>query len=152
MSEARTYKVKSPLARKLCEPGGRTVQDATRLAVQELGAHREAVMVTIGATLDELDAVAASRSNEAGPRVYQLASMIIDLGGYFDIGPLHEATYSLCDVADRMTEAGVWHWPSVLVHLQAMRLILSGGCQFGRTSDTLLAGLRSVSQKTVIAG
>lgn len=149
MSEVRITKIKSPLARQLTEPGGRTVRDATRLAGQELEGHREAVMVTIAATLDELDAVAARAEPGTEPRIYQLASAVIDLGGFFDTGPLHEAAFSLCDVTDRMIGADTWHWPSVRVHLQAMHLILAGGCRAGSTSDALLAGLLSVSQRPV---
>ncbi|CAN5265024.1 hypothetical protein BH10PSE1_BH10PSE1_34890 [soil metagenome] len=149
MSEVRITKIKSPLARQLHEPGGRTVRDATRMAGHELEGHREAVMATITATIDELDAVAAKAEPGTGPRIYQLASVVIDVGGFFETGPLHEAAYSLCDVADRMIGANVWHWPSVRVHLQAMRLILAGGCRAGHTSDALLAGLLSVSQKPV---
>ena len=151
MSQVRTYKVKSPLAKQLDEPGGRTVGDATRLATHELEAHREAVMTTITATLDELDALASAAEDGTGPRVYRLASAIIDLGGFFDTGPLHEAAYSLCDVADHMNGTETWRWPPVTVHLQAMRLILAGGCRSGRTSDTLLAGLRSVSDRVLPA-
>ncbi len=147
MNEVRTYKIKSPLARQLREPGGRTVQDATRLAGEKLEQHRDGVMTTIADALDELDRVAAAAAPDAGPQVYKLASSIIDLGGFFDTGPLHEAAYSLCDVADRMIGADVWHWPSVRVHLQAMRLIMAGGCRPGRTSDVLLEGLRSVSRR-----
>ena len=149
MTETRTYKVTSTLARRLAEPGGRTVRDASRLAGQQLEGHRETVMATIAATLDELDALALTAAADAGPHVYQLASTMIDLGGFFDTGPLHEASYSLCDVTDRMIAADVWHWPSVRVHLQAMRLILTGGCQASRTSEALLLGLRSVSQRSL---
>ena len=147
MSEVRTYKIKSPLARQLREPGGRTVQDATRLAGEKLEGHRDAVMATIADTLEELDRVAAAAAPDTGPQVYRLASSVIDLGGFFDTGPLHAAAYSLCDIADRMIGADTWHWPSVRVHLQAMRLILAGGCRPGRTSDALLEGLRSISQR-----
>lgn len=125
------------------------MRDATRQADAELEGHREKVMTIIAKTMDELDAVAAKAEADAGPGVYQLAATVIDLGGFFDIGPLHEASYSLCDASDRMIEAGIWHWPSVLVHLQAMRLILNDGCRHGRVSETLLAGLRSVSQRPV---
>lgn len=147
MSEVRTYKIKSPLAKQLHEPGGRTVQDATRLAGEELEQHRDGVMASIADTLDELDRLAAAAAPDTGPQVYQLASSVIDLGGFFDTGPLHEAAYSLCDIADRMIGANAWHWPSVLVHLQAMRLIMAGGCRPGRTSEVLLEGLRSISQR-----
>lgn len=149
MSEARVTKVVSSLARQVFEPGGRTVSDALRKADAELEVHREPVMAAIAEALDELDAVAAVGARDAGPRVYQLASAIVDLGGYFDMGPMHEATYSLCDIADRMVTADAWHWPSVNVHLQAMRMILAGGCRSGATSDALLEGLHSVSQRPI---
>ncbi len=149
MSEARITKVVSSLARQVFEPGGRTVRDALQKANEELEVHREPVMATIAATLDELDAVAATAEPDAGPRVYELASAIISLGGYFDLGPMNEASYSLCDISDRMIGANVWHWPSIHVHLQAMRLILNGGCRVGQTSDALLEGLHSVSQRPV---
>lgn len=149
MSQVRISKITSTLARQVYEPGGRTVRDAVHLAGVALEGHREAVMATIAATLDQLEAVATVEAPDAGPRVYQLASVVIDLGGYFDMGPLHDATYSLCDVADRMIGAEAWHWPSVHVHLQAMRMILNGGCREGRISDALLEGLRSVSQRPI---
>ncbi|MDB5421129.1 MAG: chemotaxis protein CheE [Brevundimonas sp.] len=149
MSEARVTKVVSSLARQVFEPGGRTVRDALRKAGEELEVHREPVMATIAATLDELDAVEATGVPNAGPRVYELASAIVGLGGYFDLGPLNEAAYSLCDISDRMIGADAWHWPSVNVHLQAMRLILSGGCREGKMSDALLEGLHAVSQRPI---
>ena len=145
MSEARLLKIKSPLARQIHEPGGRTIRDAEMRANQELEVHRAPAMAAIAAALDELEAISAEASPDAGPRVYATASRIIDVGGYFDTGPLHDAVYSLCDVADRMIGAQMWHWPSVDVHLRAMRLILAGGCRRNRSNDMLLDGLKSVA-------
>lgn len=146
MSQARTFKVTSSLARQIHEPGGRRVTDAQRQAGEALEGHREDAMAAISATLAQLDTLCEEAPEGAGQRVYELASSIVDLAGYFDTGPLFEAAYSLCEVADRMNQAETWHWPSVHVHLQALRLILAGGCRVGRTSDTLLAGLRSITQ------
>jgi len=157
VTQARTFKVKSPLARQMLEPGGRLVRDAERLASEALEGHRDDVMATVAAALDALDAVYAAgvgrgqAAGDAGPRIYELASSIIDLAGYFDTGPLYEAAYSLCDVSDRMIAAGVWRWPTIQVHLQALRLILAGGCRAGRTSEALLSGLRSVAMLTPAA-
>ena len=146
MSQARTFKVTSSLARQIHEPGGRRVTDAQRQAGEALEAHRDDTMTAISATLDQLDALCAEAPAGAGQNVYELASSIVDLAGYFDTGPLFDAAYSLCEIADRMNQAETWHWPSVQVHLQAMRLILMSGCRVGRTSETLLAGLRSITQ------
>jgi hypothetical protein len=149
VSEAKVTKITTSLARQVFEPGGRTLSNALQKANAELEVHREPVMAAITATLDELEAVAAKAAPDVGPRVYQLASAIVDLGGFFDMGPMHEAAYSLCDISDRMNTAEAWHWPSVHVHLQAMRLILNGGCRESRESDALLEGLHSVSQHVV---
>lgn len=151
MSEARVTKITTSLSRQLFEPGGRTIRTALETANAELEAHREPVLATITETLDMLDAVAAKAAPDSGARIYQLASAIVDLGGFFDMGPMHEAAYSLCDISDRMNTAGTWHWPSVAVHLQAMRLILNSGCRESRESDALLEGLHSVSQHVVAA-
>lgn len=147
MSEARLLKIKSPLARQVHEPGGRTVRDAEMRANRELEVHRAPVMAAIVAAVDELEAISAEASPDAGPRVYATASRIIDIGGYFDTGPLHEAVYSLCDVADRMIGAQMWHWPSIDVHLRALRLILAGDCRTSLSSAMLLDGLRSVAER-----
>jgi hypothetical protein len=147
VSEARTFKVKSSLSRQLFEPGGRLVRDAERLAGEALNTHRDEAMAMISSALDELEAVCAEAAPETGPQIYALGARIIDLAAFFDTGPLHDAAWSLCEVSDRMIAGGIWHWPSIQVHVQALRLILAGGCRTGRTSDTLLAGLRTISQR-----
>lgn len=147
MSEARTFKVKSSLSKQLFEPGGRLVRDAERLAGEALDTHRDEAMAMISTTIDELDAVCAAQPAEAGLQVYALGQKVIDLAAFFDTGPLHDAAWSLCDVSDRMIGNGIWHWPSIQVHAQAMRLILANDCRTGRTSATLLEGLRQISQR-----
>lgn len=146
MSEARTFKIKSTLARQLQDPGGTQVRELERQATARLETHRDDAMAAVVATLDALDALCAEAAIDAGPRVYALASSIVDVAGYFDTGPLFHAAYSLCEVSDRMLQAETWHWPSIRVHAQALRLILANDCRAGRTSETLLAGLRSITQ------
>lgn len=146
MSEARTFKIKSTLARQLQDPGGRQVRDLEQQANARLETHRDDAMAAVTATLDALDGLCAEAAIDAGPRVYALGSSIVDVAGYFDTGPLFDAAYSLCEVSDRMLQAETWHWPSIRVHAQALRLILASGCRVGRTSETLLAGLRSITQ------
>lgn len=147
MTEARQFKFSSSLSRKLQVPGGRTVGEADRLAREGLEVHRESVMRTIDVTLAELEDLSTARPADAGTQVYALASKVIDLVAYFDTGPLHEAAYSLCELSDRMLAGRHWQWPPVVVHIQALRLILSDGCRRGRTSEILLEGLRSLSAR-----
>ena len=147
MTEARTLKIKTTLARQMAQPGGRTVADIERRANERLDRHRDDVMITVAGTITELERVAAAAPGSE-LQVYQLASSRLDTAGFFDTGPLYDAGYSLCDVADRMQTNNAWSWPSVGVHVQAMRLILTAGCKTDATSDALLAGLRSVAAKT----
>ena len=79
MTEARQFKFRSSLARKLQVPGGKTVGDADRLACEGLERHREAVMQTIDATLGELQGLCARMPADGGANVYSLASRVIDL-------------------------------------------------------------------------
>lgn len=146
MTEARTFKVKSPLAKQMQEPGGRQVRDLERQAVAQLETHREDAMATVVETVKALEALCVEAAPGMGQRVYALGSSIVDVAGYFDTGPLFDAAYSLCEISDRMIQAETWHWPSIQVHAQALRLILANDCRAGRTSDTLLAGLRSITQ------
>ena len=148
MTETRTLKIKTSLARQMAQPGGRTLADVERRANERLERHRDDVMTTVAGTITELELVVAAATAGSEPQVYKLASSLLDTAGFFDTGPLYDAGYSLCDVADRMQTNGVWSWPNVAVHVQAMRLILTGGCQADATSDALLAGLRSVAAKT----
>lgn len=144
MSEVRTTKIKSPLAKQLARPGGRTIADAQRLAETGLQSHKAGVMEDLGRLIGQLEALCIAASPEGRDRVYVLASALVDMAGFFDTGPLYSAGYSLCDLSERMQTLGVWSWPAVEVHVKALRLILAGGCKVGAESDVLLQGLKSV--------
>lgn len=148
MTEAKKLKIKTSLALKMERPGGRTFQEIAGRADGKLEGHREAVMATIAERAEALDALCVRQDPCDAGAVYGLASQIVDLAGYFDTGPLYEAAYSLCDIADRMLGLGVWLWPPVEVHSRALRLILLENCRVTRASETLLEGLQAVARKT----
>jgi hypothetical protein len=145
VSEVRTLKIKSSLASKLARPGGRTLQDAERLAQASLDARRDEVMADIGAAICELERVCAAKAPGSEGRVYALSSTIIDMAGFFDTGPLYDAAYSLCDLSEQTgEEGGTWRWPPVEVHVQTLRLIHAGGCKAGPEAAALLRGLSAM--------
>ena len=144
MSDVRTTKVKSTLARQLARPGGRTLAEAQRLAETGLQSHKAGVMEDLGRLIGQLETLCAAAAPEGRDRVYVLAAALVDMAGFFDTGPLYSAGYSLCDLSDRMQAAGAWSWPAVEVHVKALRLILASGCKADAGSEVLLAGLRSV--------
>lgn len=148
MSEARTLKIKSSLATKLAQPGGRSLKDAERLALEGLERRRDDVLVEIQGVIGELEVLCVGQRPEEAMKVYELGSTIIDLAGFFDTGPLYKAAYSLCDLSEQMAEAGVWRWPAVEVHVQTLRLIHASGCKAGPEATMLLNGLNAVLQAT----
>ena len=148
MTEAKITRIQTSLAKQMARPGGRALSDAERRAAERLGRHKTEVMAGIDAVVAELEGLCAVRSDAPGDEVYRLASRLLDLAGFFDTGPLFEAGYSLADVADRMGSTGAWDWPSIQVHVQALRLILKAGCERNAVTDHLLTGLKAVAAKT----
>lgn len=67
MTEARTLKIKTTLARQMAQPGGRTVADIERRANERLDRHRDDVMVTVAGTITELELVAAAAAPGSEP-------------------------------------------------------------------------------------
>ena len=141
MTQTKTFRYKSSLASKMAVPGGKSVGDALRAAEGALETHRDAAMQSLNAILTDLDAVCARRARS---EVYERASALLDMAGFFDTGPLYAAAFSLCETSDRMTAAGCWQWPSVHVHVRALQLILASDCRPDEASRILLEGLASV--------
>lgn len=144
MTTVKITRSKSSLSRKMARPGGRTVAEALDLAEKGLESHRDAGMARMTSLLVQLEEATALRGADSQTAIYALAADILDLAGFFETGPLYTATFSLCDIADRMQVDGVWDWPSIAVHVGAMRLILSEGCQSNATSEAVLQGLEAV--------
>ena len=152
MTAARTFKVTTSLADKMSRPGGRTAAAAVSAATTALEGHREAAIRTMEETLTRLDGVVARRAVDEQDRVYERAAAMLDLAGFFETGPLYDAAYSLCETCCGMQADAVWHWPSVEVHVQALKLILFDGCRDSETSRTLMEGLRAVRARRAPRG
>ena len=144
MTEARTFKYKSNLSKQMSQPGGRSIEDAVRRADAAVEGHREAGMLAVATALADLEMACRTRDDGAHAKIYEMAAALLDMAGFFDTGPLYGAAYSLCEITDLMMTSCAWTWPSVDVHVRALRLILADGCVEGETSAALLAGLRSV--------
>lgn len=147
MTEARITTIQTSLSKQMAKPGGRTVADIERRANERLNRHKGDVMQGIAATLTALEALVLAKDEGAQARVYPLTSSLLDTGGFFDTGPLYDAGYSLCEVAELMSLSGQWHWPSVEVHVRALRLILTNGCKADATSAALMQGLAAIVTK-----
>lgn len=144
MSDVKIFKYKTNLARKMSAPGGCTVDEALSAAEGAIEGHREAAMEALDRMLVELEAACAARTAE---RIYDLAASLLDMAGFFDTGPFHQAVFSLCEVSDRMAEA--WDWPTVEVHVRALRLILREDCRESANSIVLLEGLAAIRRRAL---
>lgn len=142
----KNLKTKSSLACKMSVPGGRTVAEALAAANLGLAGHRAEGMAQIGLTLGRLEAACDARDEAAQAGVYDLAAALLDLAGFFDTGPLFCVAFSLCDLCDRMTMNGAWAWPSIAVHVRAMRVVLADDCKESAASTLLLQGLAALSR------
>ena len=147
MTDVRITKIKTSLATQMAQPGGRTVADVERRANERLNRHKGEAMATIAERISTLEALVAAKEAGAQTLVYKMASALLDTAGFFETGPLYEAGYSLCETADLMTASGKWSWPSVQVHVHALRLILTNGCKADATSEALMQGLRAIVAK-----
>lgn len=150
MTTVKITRSKSSLSRKMAVPGGRTVQEAIALAEKGLEGHREAGLASIASLLVQLEEATALRAPDSHTAIYSLAAELLDMAGFFETGPLYTATFSLCDIADRMQADDAWDWPSVAVHVGAMRLIMSDGCQANATSEAVLDGLDAVRKRILV--
>lgn len=147
MSSSTSVRIKSSLSKKMAVPGGRTVAEALSKAQAGVTSHRQAGLATMADQLAWLEATVAARTPDSGAAVYRVAAELLDMAGFFETGPFYQATFSLCEIADRMQTAGTWDWPSIAVHVRAMQLILSDGCRTNAMSETILQGLASVTQR-----
>jgi len=126
----------------MARPGGRLIIEAESRANQALDEQRDHVFTLLTANVDAIEALCATRPHDAPDQIYAFASAMV---GYLDVPTFFEAAFSLCEIADRMKGAGVWSWPSVEVHVRALRLTLAAQGQTSADSDRLLEGLRALT-------
>ncbi|KQY85029.1 hypothetical protein [Brevundimonas sp. Root1423] len=147
MTEARTFKYRTNLARKMSAPGGRSVADAVARADTGLEQHRAAAMAALVDRVAALEAACAAQGPGSERGVYDQAAALLDMAGFFDTGPLYAAAFSLCELSDRMIETGAWTWPSVAVHVRALRLILADDCRETEQAALILEGLSTILRR-----
>src|SRR5262249_16429862 len=113
-----------------------------RRADAGLEAHRKQANAMIRLKLRELDELAQAHADDKAA-LYERAAYVLDIAGLF-LPPLCRAAFSLCDLITRMQASGRWDWPSVDVHLAAMRLLLAKSDDKDPEVQTMLSGLGAV--------
>jgi hypothetical protein len=115
---------RSRLGQLLTEPGGITCARAFAAAKANLATISGDLEAEVDRNLALLrDGVAPSvPSVDAAARrqAYAQANIIAGLAAYCGLGPLGRVAFSLCELIDRLIEAGRWNQEAVEVHLNAM--------------------------------
>lgn len=154
MSNVRVFAVENKLAELLCEPGGRTVDQAIKAAETRVEAQRDVTLAALIEKAEQMAAQAAEGRGSAEPevfgRIYDLSNAIYGLAGSFNLKALAEAAFSLCDLADSYRSGDEPNWPAVDVHVDGVRLLANLGEKAGAAgAESILDGLRRVRARVL---
>lgn len=142
----------SRLARMLAEPGGISCAEAFAAVEANLARIAPEVAAEVDRSLDLLRASVAGASREgaaaARRRVYECANAIAGLAYYCGLEPLSAVAFSLCELTDRLIEAGRWDGDAVAVHVDAMATIRQLPGLERSACDAVVGALLELVRKT----
>jgi hypothetical protein len=143
--------MKNTLAEVVRLPGGRTVAEALRGAASRIADLRQPTQLALLAKIDALGAL--SRSGRGGSasalgEIYREGNEILSLSGAVEAPEIAEAVYSLCELADAFTDAGLANWPAIDVHVDALRILSTEGVEAAAKAH-ILTGLRQVRARVL---
>lgn len=157
MTEVRVFKIENSLAAVVREPGGKTIEQAVFAAEARIETARESSVAALASKVERLAALAAGGRSGADPTpfgaIYDLSNAIYGIAGAFDLKPLAEAAFSLCDLADTFRGGEAASWPAIDVHIDGIRLLTMLGDRAGAAgAESILEGLRRVRARVLAAG
>ena len=122
MTESEVFKIRSRLAEQIERPGGMTAKLAMERVDRELTKQGPKSREVVGESLVLLEDLCRTQTATMDA-VYDAAAAVIDVAGLFDERILCDAAYSLCELTDRLRTQDKADWTSVIVHVEALRLI-----------------------------
>lgn len=149
---ARIFAVENQLARIANEPGGRKVADAVKAADERVESVRGASVAALAQKAEQLAAAAASSRAGGGKAfdgIYDVSNAIYGVASTFQLKPLAQAAFSLCDLADGFRSGEAVNWPAIDVHVDGIRLLISLGDRAGAAGEEVLGGLRRVRDRVL---
>jgi hypothetical protein len=141
--------VKSRLSELIQKPGGVTFQAAMDGSEAALAVKAGPALAHVAAKVTELEQLAERRALDAEgiEQAYGLASEIVNVTGCLQLPALFAVGYSLCEILDHF-RAAPFSREAFFVHVQALRLILSGGGE-GPAFEAMLDGLTAVKGRVL---
>ena len=154
MSDVRSFRVVSKLARLATASGGVSAHESLQRADKALEALRAPCLIAMDAHMAEMErqfgSGAAGRNAEPPEDLYRLASRIIDVGMGLPESGVDDGARAICEMVARSRARGALDWASVDVHLAALKLLRSRGQTLSAAERlSVLAGLGNVLTKRV---
>lgn len=146
MSDAEFIKVKYRLSEQVAKPGGMTAELANERAMRELAALGGDARKAIGATIGRMEEMCKAQEASVDA-VYDESTTVLDIAGMFNQRLLCDAAYSLCELTDRLRTVGRHDWPSIGIHVNALRLIWSKDKAVGPEMKTVVDGLWALTDR-----
>ncbi|HRD45091.1 MAG TPA: chemotaxis protein CheE [Caulobacter sp.] len=141
MSVVRKFKIRNRLREALFDGTGKRIDEAVADADIALAGLAEACMATVRACIAEMtagfSAQAADRDTRSPVELYEISLRIIDACAPVEPKALADAARCLCDLLESSMETGVWRWPAVDVHIDALNL-LSSNVRLGEAGEAQL--------------
>lgn len=136
------------LAALIRKPGGISVAEALQAAQDNLKSVESECLNAMDEKLAQIaDLVARckdSPSEKDLQTLYGLGNDVLEVAGVFDMTPLSEAAFSLCDLIDRFKTYGRFSYPALMVHLQALQALRVMEGDSDPAAKSMLDGLRKV--------
>ena len=151
MSAVILRTIKSRLSEVIQKPGGVTFEAAMAGSEAALAAKAGPALDHVAAKVGELEQLAqrGALDAEAVEQAYGLASEVVNVTGCLKLPALFAVGYSLCEILDHFRSAP-FSPEAFLVHVRALRLILTGGGE-GPAFERMLDGLKAVKGRLLAA-
>lgn len=146
MSKTEFIKVQNRLSQQLAKPGGMTADIATQRARRELAAQAGDAKKSLGVTIGRMEAMVAEKTASADD-IYVESAVVLDIAGMFDMRTLCDASYSLCELTDRLRTKDRQDWSSIGVHVNALRLIWSKDDKDAAQLKSVVDGLWAITDR-----
>jgi hypothetical protein len=151
MSVVRKFRAPNRLSMLVKASGGVMAKDALVAAEAALEPLRAESLAVLEAALAEIEtrfgkSALATRINETYQDLYALALRIIDVSGFLPGSCVDQAAISFCALVDNCGEAKIWRWDAIDVHINALRLLRTGGLNPDQRR-AVIDGLNKVSQR-----
>lgn len=130
-------------------PGGLDVREAVARANANLETIRGDCVANMDAALATLENCYRRGAYKSAPsrmRMYRTCYKLIGIADVAGYPAVDRAAYSLCDLLDRIEEAGPWEKEAVTVHMRALRLLRQSPGEVAH--GAILEGLAGIIAKS----